>query len=63
MDTHGQHPPPVDAITLSLLPWGEGHIKATSAFPPLCRRELRGDPKRLVREAGGDSPLGGSARR
>ncbi|MFX1404451.1 MAG: hypothetical protein ACFE9D_08280 [Promethearchaeota archaeon] len=22
------------------------------------RRELRGDPKRLVREAGGDSPCG-----
>jgi hypothetical protein len=38
-------------------------IKGARPLAVAGRHELRGDLKRLVREAGGDSPLWGSARR
>jgi antitoxin component of RelBE/YafQ-DinJ toxin-antitoxin module len=39
----------------SPLPQGGSSIKGTTPLTRCGRRELRGDPKRLVREAGGDS--------
>jgi hypothetical protein len=47
----------------SLIWRGGPPVKGESTLQHIGRRELRGDPKRLVREAGGDSPYGGSARR
>ncbi len=40
----------------------KSQIKVASAFFHLGRHELRGDPKRLIREAGDDSSCKGSAR-
>jgi hypothetical protein len=58
MDNRGHRRPPGRTGGGSLLPGGAAPTKGAPALGLAGRHELRGDPKRLVREAGGDSPSG-----